>query len=232
MFATQLSDENAGPELPVLSTRPAENPKTLSPDEEADTEARIRRLEHRLALVTAALQKERASPRQDESDGNELSLDGETNDARDVADPVFEAAVLDIVDRERERKEEERATWRKQLHGERGKRYATELAESLQLTEQQQDELAQTVAEHFEHWRALREDESPDRPATRSEWRKVREQLNGELERSLKTILGPEQFARYEELDPEKKLGWGGRERSGRDTNAQRNSPSPAQLEQ
>lgn len=184
--------------------------KGAEDEEENELASRLRTLEHRIGLVTAALQKQK--------DTGSLAAPAEAGvapsergDSTDVADPVFEAAVLDIVDRERERKDEEQAVWRKKLQAERGRRLANELTDSLQLNAQQEAEIAQAVTDYFEQMRALREDTSPNQPATRKEWREQRDRMNQASDDKLRQILSPEQFAKYEALSPDEKLGGGRR---------------------
>ena len=136
-----------------------------------------------------------------------------TGDPTDVADPVFEAAVLDIVDRENERKKSEGKAWRKQLQTETSKRYASELTESLQLSHDQQEQVAAVVADYFERLAALRDQDAPSRPATRLEWRAAHERVNQSIDERLSNILSPAQLASYEALEPEQKLGFGRRPR-------------------
>jgi len=175
-------------------------------EEESETKARLRRLEHRIALLNAAMQS---------GDGKTSSgqLEGETAERSkaeelDVADPVFEAAVLDIMDREQERKEEKRTTSSKERHAERGRRYATDLGNALQLDSAQQGEMAQVVASYFDEWRALRDGDSSSPPATRREWQAERERMNQALEEKIRGVLGPQQYAAYQALHPDDKVGW------------------------
>ncbi len=194
--------------------------QTSMPEDETDDEVtrRLRTLEHRLSVVTAALQKNKDADFARGGDEAEPQEESERTDSTDVADPVFEAAVLDIMDRERERKAEEQASWRKGLNTERGRRYAGELKASLGLDSEQEAAIAQAVADYFSEMTALREDDSPNRPATRNEWRAFREKMNQEADAKLKAILGAEQYRKYEQLDPDDQLGWGRRRSENRDS--------------
>jgi hypothetical protein len=176
-------------------------------EDEHETLERLQRAEHRIALLTAALQKEERNELLAEDEDGATPTDG-GSDATDVADPVFEAAVLDIIDREQERKEEERASWRRQLQVQRGSRYAAELTEPLQLSPEQQADVSQAVVEYFEKWRTLREDNSAERPATRNEWRATRDRMNQTFDEKLRTILRPDQAATYDALPADQKVGW------------------------
>ncbi|HXS16665.1 MAG TPA: hypothetical protein VN764_05735 [Polyangiaceae bacterium] len=173
---------------------------------------RLRKLENRLSLVTAALQKGKGSV--DEPTSAETGAEGDRPSATDVADPVFEAAVLDILDRDRTRKDEEKVTWQKQLQAERGKRYAGELVDKLGLSSTQQTEIAKIVEGHFEQLRAMRSDESPEQPTTRKEWRAARDKMNQALDDQLKAVMSADQFEKYQALDPDDQIGFGRRNRN------------------
>jgi len=181
---------------------------------------RLRKLEHRLSLVTAALQKSKSGSEAQLPD--EEDVDEARPAAADVADPVFEAAVLDIMDRDRERKEEEKTTWQKQLQTERSSRYAGQLTEKLTLDSGQQAQVATIVQGHFEQLRALRSEESPQQPTTRNEWRAARDKMNQALDDQLKTVLSTDQYAKYQALDPDDQLGFGRRNRNNQDQAAPR----------
>ena len=106
---------------------PAEDERGESEDEgDPEIEAlrgRTASLERRISLLTAALARGQDAPQGDDAEG-----EAEDPRSADVADPVFEAAVLDIVDRERERADGERDTRRCQDRrgwgGEVGHRHA------------------------------------------------------------------------------------------------------------
>lgn len=173
---------------------------------------RLRKLEHRLSLVTAALQKTKDGGSDSQLPGDD-GVEG-ARPAADVADPVFEAAVLDIMDRDRERKEEEKITWQKQLQTERSRRYAGQLTDKLALDSGQQAQIASIVQGHFEQLRALRSEESPEQPTTRNEWRAARDKMNQALDEQLKAVLSAEQYTKYQALDPDDQLGFGRRNRN------------------
>lgn len=167
---------------------------------------RIAALEHRVSLLTAALARGQSELVEDDSEDDSGVLD-----AVDVADPVFEAAVLDIMDREEERRDDERESRREDLVAERGRRLSSELTDSLGLSEAQQQRIAQVVADHFNGFRDLRSDDAPNRPITQRDWRERMEELNQKAASDLRGVLSPEQFEKYEQLAPEDQIffGWG-----------------------
>ena len=138
---------------------------------------------HRYRVYGLALASEVALP--------ELvaALDEERGSEReaDVADPVFEAAVLDIMDRERERADGERETRRAELRTERRQRISESLATNLGLDEPQKARVGELISAHFDSMRALRSDDNPERPVTPREWR----EKAAELDRAVRAVAVP-----------------------------------------
>ncbi len=167
---------------------------------------RIAALERRVSLLTAALAR-----------GDSELVEGEANeehgelDSVDVADPVFEAAVLDIMDREEERRDDERESRRNDLVAERGRQLSSRLAQTLGLSPAQQERIAKVVTDHFNSFRELRSDDAPNRPVTRRDWQERMEQINETAMGKLREVLTPAQFEQYEQLDPDDQIsfGWG-----------------------
>jgi predicted O-linked N-acetylglucosamine transferase (SPINDLY family) len=186
-----------------------------TPADPAQDEARIRDLEHRVSLLTAALSKGGGNT---EDARRALDASNGGTEFSDVADPVFEAAVLDIFDRQQERKEEEQKEFRTTLRVKQGKQFAAHLGDSLNLNPGQREEIAQAVTRYFETISQLRNDESTDRPVTRKEWREHMDEVNKSADASLAQILDPAQFKAYEALDDDEKLGFGRRPREARDS--------------
>lgn len=179
-------------------------------------EERMRKIEHRIALLSHALAQR---------EGRESGQLGDEGDsgrvvATDVADPVFEAAVLDIMDREESRKTEERDTWRSELRVERSRRFATELQKPLGLSADQRDRVAEVVQAYFQEFQDLRD--SPDRPVTRRQWAERTENLQKTLEEGLKATLTPSQYSAYEALSDEDKIGFGWGRGRARDDRSER----------
>lgn len=197
----------------------SDEPRAASPRMGSSESTRIAALERRVTLLTAAL------ARGDASLAKEKDEDGTSLEDVDVADPVFEAAVLDILDRESERKDGERETRRANLVAQHGQRLSGELTEKLGLAAEQQAEIARVVSEHFEKLRNLRSEDAPERPVTRRDWQKRMEELNQAAQSELEKVLSPAQFEQYQKLDPEDQIsfGWGrGREAAERRENPPR----------
>jgi hypothetical protein len=171
--------------------------------EPSDASGRLSKLEHRLALMTRALSQRVGEPQDDEESQEGLLPQG----ASDVADPVFEAAVLDIMDREQERKTEEQDSYRKELRVERSKRFAAGLSEQLKLSPEEQEKVSQVITDYFESFRQLRD--SPERPVTRREWGEKSAELKATLEKQLQESMSAAQFREYQDLPEEDKIGFG-----------------------
>lgn len=182
------------------------------PDEEAEEEGdsevealrgRLASLERRVSLLTAAL----ARGQEAQADGEEEA--GTNPRSADVADPVFEAAVLDIVDRERERSDGEREARRAAQRTQRTARVSETLAGKLGLEEPQKVKVAELISAHFDALRALRSDDNPERPVTPREWREKAAAIEQELQENLKGVLSSQQLAAYQALDPDDQIGSG-----------------------
>lgn len=123
-----------------------------------------------------------------------------------VDNPVFEAAVRDVMDRaEQERnleREAQRAEWRKRTADEWG----AKLGEKLRLTELQKSK-ATEIAQTF--WDRFHEPRPGDAgaPPSRQAWRERAAALRQTAEAELAKILDSSQLTTYGELDDADKLG-------------------------
>lgn len=171
----------------------------------SSVEARVASLERSLRALTLKDRAERAAP----PVGSVAAQAGDApvaNVAPIVDNPVFEAAVRDVMDRaEQERsleRETQRAEWRKRTADEWG----SKLGEKLRLTELQKTK-ATAIAQSF--WDRLRELRQTDAgPAlSREEWRERVATLRKTSEAELAKILDHSQLTSYGELDEADKLG-------------------------
>jgi hypothetical protein len=123
-----------------------------------------------------------------------------------IDNPVFEAAVRDVLDRaEQERnveRESQRAEWRQQASEE----WASSLTEKLRLTDMQKAK-ALTVATTF--WEKLRDLRQGDAgpPLNRQELRTRMDELRSAAEAELSQVLSASQMNSYRELDEASRLG-------------------------
>jgi uncharacterized Zn finger protein (UPF0148 family) len=162
-------------------------------------------LERRVSLLTSALALK---------DGG-VALRNEDGTSTDVADPVFEAAVLDIMDRQEERKESEDTERRSVERKERSHRFASRLNASMgldpseELDEEQKEKIAEVVTSYFDRVREIRQGDPSERPVTRAEWRERMGDVTKKSEEELLSVLSPEQRTKYEALDDDEKIGFG-----------------------
>lgn len=123
-----------------------------------------------------------------------------------VDNPVFEAAVRDVMDRaEQERsveREAQRAEWRKRAADE----WADELEGKLRLTELQKAKAVEIAHGFWERLRDLRQNDAGP-PLSRGEWRARVDELRKSAEDELGKVLDPGQMTSYRELDEPSRLG-------------------------
>lgn len=182
------------------SPKGATGPQTEQDDESDEITAlalRLRSLDERVSLLTAALGRAQGTRTADAND------DGPA--AADVADPVFEAAVRDILDRVDQERQDERIQ-RSQQRAERGAQRAAErLSSTLGLTNHQQEQLQQVFHDHYDALRKLRD--SDDQPSTPGEWREKWRELRDQAEKELERVLDKSQLEKYRSLDESEFFG-------------------------
>jgi hypothetical protein len=123
-----------------------------------------------------------------------------------IDNPVFEAAVRDVLDRaEQERnveRESQRAEWRKQASEE----WANGLTEKLRLTDLQKAKALTVATTFWEKLRDLRQGEAGP-PLNRQELRTRMDELRSAAETELSQVLSASQMNSYRELDEASRLG-------------------------
>ena len=186
-------------------TRAARIPVSAEQDDQefATLSTRVRSLEQRVSLLTAALNVARggAAPAAAATDQDDAIA------AADVADPVFEAAVRDILDRIDDERREEQVTRAQQRTQFGAQRAAERLTQELSLTQSQQQELFDIVRKHYESLATLRDEDAPDRPATPGEWRDKLREIRDATDERMKAALSPGQLEKYEALDSSEFFG-------------------------
>ncbi len=126
----------------------------------------------------------------------------------DVDDPVFEAAVADVI----ERVQSERRTRKDARRAERRQVVATEwssqMVEPLNLTTEQRSRFEQLALEYMEQVRAARRPD-PQEDGTPVPWQERRKRvddLGGQYAKRLAEILDYSQMEAYRALEPEQQL--------------------------
>ena len=205
MVGTLLTLSLSRPKPDVRAQPERSTPMEQSEPSHAPLDGRVAALERSLQALSLRDGVARATAKLDAA-----AADSATKPAADVApivdNPVFEAAVRDVMDRaEQERnleREAQRSEWRKQASEE----WANGLSEKLRLTEMQKA-TALAVATSF--WDKLREARQGDAgaPLNRQEWRARLDEQRSAAEAELAKVLSPAQLNSYRELDEASRLG-------------------------
>jgi hypothetical protein len=122
------------------------------------------------------------------------------------ADPVFEAAVLDIIERAEEGRDSERDTRRDERARERAEAWANELTMRLGLSPTQTAKLAEIQAQLRDELRARRSNAAPGKFVPREQRRAAAQALRQRAEQELRELLDPSQAREYDKLDAELKI--------------------------
>ncbi len=174
-------------------------------DRVAALERAVERLNRRTALQSLAGSAAAQNP----------GAPGAPIDAAPIVDnPVFEAAVRDVmerIDQERQNEREgERSEWRKQMVDQ----WSGDLAGKLRLSDAQVAKVKEVALGFMEKLRDLRNSDAGP-PASREEWRTrvsaLREQAEGDLAKTLDAT----QMTTYRELPDDERIGFGFGRRGG-----------------
>jgi hypothetical protein len=186
---------------------PARPEPTTEPSQptESSVDARVTSLERSLRALALKDSVARAAPPVS-GVAVEAGHSPVANVAPIVDNPVFEAAVRDVMDRaEQERtleRETQRAEWRKRTADEWG----SKLGEKLRLTEIQKTKATAIAQSFWDRLRELRQTDAGPAPS-REEWRERVAALRKTSEAELAQILDRSQLTSYGELDDADKLG-------------------------
>lgn len=167
-------------------------------------EDRVAALEqHVAAQRLRALQLSGRSPADSNDPGGSSS---KPNDAPPVIDdPVFEAAVRDIMERVNEERASERELRSEERRREAAENWANELSRAIGLREDQKAKVITVVQDYLQ---SLRQGRGPDAgPLTREERRARMRELRDDAERRLGEFLTRDQLDAYRKLDDEQRIG-------------------------
>ena len=202
-----------------LSTPTPKPPRTIASaetatDADSSAEERIQQLEK----AVATLERERKMTRLATAYGSAMAAAEDAGAAPSsvVDDPVFQAAVRDVMDQRETEKRDERKTERDERRRKGAERWSNQMATTLGLTDAQKQKVTAAMQGYFEDMRALRESDNP--PSSPGEWRQKMTELRNKREGELTQALTPEQKQKYDALDDDEKLGAGfgrGRGRRG-----------------
>jgi len=190
------------PKATKKATEPAVAEEKVAPtsdveDRVAALERAVLRLEQR-RLVAAAAQAS-AQPSGEPAKANS----GDSSPIID--DPVFEAAVRDVIERLEEERQAERELERGERRRQRAEEWASGLASTLRLSDQQKTKVSEIASQYFESLRSLRS--SNERARDREAFRQQVAELRAQAEAKLGQVLDGSQLRAYQELDERDRLG-------------------------
>jgi hypothetical protein len=197
----------------VVSPTKTENKRTPGRGAEAVAEPPVSDVEGRVAALERAVQRLHqrallpssiASATPGSPDGTGASpAPGDTSPV--VDDPVFEAAVRDVVQRLEEERDADRELERSERRRQMADEWANGLVGTLKLTEQQKLKLSEIATQFFQSIRELRSSDAgiPNREAFRAQVG----QLRTSAEAKLGEVLDGTQMQTYRALEEEQRLG-------------------------
>jgi hypothetical protein len=188
---------------PVASGVPDANARAAPAPETADLERRLAAVEH---VVSTFASRVRAAPRA--ASPEPPAPDPAGSMPHPVDTPVFEAAVIDILERAEEGRAEERAAAKDEKRRQKARHWANELSSRLGLAPAQTERLLEIhddLDDELERERARTS--APDAPNISKEQRRAARQSAREAaERRLRALLAPHQLEAYDALDERLKL--------------------------
>lgn len=123
-----------------------------------------------------------------------------------VDNPVFEAAVRDVMDRAEQERDVQRETQRTEWRKRTSEEWGSKLGEKLRLSDAQKAKVTEIAQTFWERLRDLRQADA-GAPPSRQEWRDRVAELRKTSEAELAKILDHSQLTSYGELDEADKLG-------------------------
>jgi hypothetical protein len=198
----------------AASGSPKKAPKSAT---SAGTEPSDAPLEERLATLEQALrvlERRRSSPLRSlpsvDAGSAATTAPGQRpgEETSVVDDPVFEAAVRDVIERAEIDRDNEREVRREDRRKQMATRWADDIAPRLSLNEQQKAKLLEVAQQFMSELGRLWGERDGGAPQSRTERRAEMQRLREQSEQKLRTILDPNQMRTYDSLGEEDKLGF------------------------
>ncbi|HVJ15976.1 MAG TPA: hypothetical protein VM686_11045 [Polyangiaceae bacterium] len=123
-----------------------------------------------------------------------------------VDNPVFEAAVRDLVDRIEEERQSEREVERGERRRQWSEQWTNDLTASLKLNDAQKTKMQEIANQFWERLRELRNGDAGASPS-REERRAQMGALRDEAESKMAQVLDPSQMSTYKSLEDGQRLG-------------------------
>jgi hypothetical protein len=132
-----------------------------------------------------------------------------------VDNPVFEAAVRDVMERAEEERNLERETQRAEGRQRAAEEWSNDLSQKLRLTDVQKAKVTEIAQSFWEKLRETRQGGDAGVRPSREERRQQLDQLRQAAEAELAKVLDHSQLTSYRELDESARLGSPRRGRGG-----------------
>ncbi len=170
-----------------------------------DLERRVKELEG----TVAALERQHKMGRLAAAYGSALAAaeDAGAPAGSVVDDPVFQAAVRDVMDQVEVEKRDERRVERDERRRQAAARWTSSLSKELGLSDAQKQKVAAIVEGYFDDLRAIRESDAG--PGSPRDWRQSMQDARKKREDELAQALTPAQMEKYDSLESDQKLGAG-----------------------
>jgi hypothetical protein len=197
----------------AASGSPKKAPKSASAPGADPGESTGAPLEERLANLEQALrvlERRRPSPLRSlpSADAGSAATAAPGGEGSAVDDPVFEAAVRDVIERAEIDRDNEREVRREDRRKQMATRWADDIAPRLNLNEQQKAKLLDIAQQFMSELGRLWGERDGGAPQSRTERRAEMQRLREQSEQKLRTILDPNQMRTYDSLGEEDKLGF------------------------
>jgi hypothetical protein len=176
-------------------------------------------LDRRLAAVESTmrrLDRERAMTALAQSRAGDQAAPAGSARQSAVDDPVFEAAVRDVLGRIESERRTEREARQQQRRREDAERWASGLSQRLGMTDAQKARVAELAREFYEKLGALGRGDGGAEPANREQRRQQVGALRSQYDQRMGEVLDGRQMREYQALDQAERLGGNaGRRRPG-----------------
>lgn len=174
-----------------------------APADPVEIERRLDDLERRVARIghVQVIPRVSETPSPAASDGRPK----QGTAVQAVDDPVFEAAVRDVVEQLEEERRVERESRTDERRKQAAERWSTSLGDKLGLTEGQKQKVMALATDYVNELRAARGSDTEQ--VSGDEWRQKAVALREKSEARLSQVLDPTQRQKYDALEEDEKLG-------------------------
>jgi hypothetical protein len=202
--------------LAVSRTRPV--PARSAPSAAPDPDE-LDELDRRLTAAEAALRKldrDRALLQLAQSRAGDQAAPAGSGQAAAVDNPVFEAAVRDVLGRIDSERRTERDARQQERRREEAERWANGLGQRLGMNDAQKARVLELAREFYDKLGAIGRGDGGAEPPPREERRQQVQALRGQYDQRMGEVLDGRQMREYQALDEAERLGGNaGRRRPG-----------------